>query len=191
MQIKYNKSPRLEKIKYIVIHDTANTGKGADAMAHFNYFNSGNRNASADFFADDKECLKVNDYTKFYTWHCGDGKGKYGITNQNSVGIEICVNSDGDYDKAVKNALKTVRNLMKELGIPINNVVRHYDASRKICPASMSKNNWEMWHKFKESLLDYEEIVRSNAGLEQQTMDYLKNYTYGNALIEKLAKAMM
>ena len=151
-QIAYNKGTRNSVIKYIVIHDTQNTSKGADADAHFNYFNGGNRNSSADFFVDDKKILQVNDYTRYYTWQAGDGKGKYGITNQNSVGVEICVNADGNYEKAVKNAAELVKHLMKELDIPEECVVRHYDASRKNCPASMSGANWAAWYAFKEKI---------------------------------------
>ena len=149
-QIAYNCVKRTSSIKYIVIHDTANMSKAADSNAHFNYFNGGNRNSSADFFIDDKKVLQINDYTKYYTWHVGDGKGKYGITNQNSVGIEICVNADGNYDKAFCNAVGLTKYLMKELNIPAERVVRHYDASRKNCPASMNKGNWEKWEEFKK-----------------------------------------
>ena len=151
-QIEYNKKVRTSEIKYIVIHDTQNKSKGADADAHFKYFNGGNRNSSADFFVDDKKILQVNDYTKYYTWQVGDGKGKYGITNQNSIGIEICVNADGDYGKAFKNAIELTKYLMKELDIPAERVVRHYDASRKNCPASMSENEWAKWYEFKSAL---------------------------------------
>ena len=66
MQIGYNYSVRREPVKYIVVHDTGNTSKGADAMAHYNYFNSGDRQSSADFFVDDKRALCVNDYHKYY-----------------------------------------------------------------------------------------------------------------------------
>lgn len=156
-QIAYNRTPRTQKPVYIVIHDTGNTDKGANANAHFNYFNGGNRNASADFFVDDTQILQVNDYNKFYTWHCGDGKGKYGITNRNSVGIEICVNSDGNYDAAFHNAIGLTKHLMKELNIPLVRVIRHYDASRKNCPASMSKNGWVLWNTFKNKLNENEE----------------------------------
>ena len=149
-QIAYNRVARSGAIKYIVIHDTGNKSKGANAQAHFNYFNGGNRNSSADFFVDDKTVLQVNDYTKYYTWHVGDGKGKYGITNQNSVGIEICVNADGDYNAAYLKAVELTKYLMKQLGIGAERVVRHYDASRKNCPASMSANNWALWEKFKQ-----------------------------------------
>lgn len=191
MQIAYNKTKRSQKPKYIVVHDTGNSGKGANAKAHFNYFNGGDRGASADFFVDDKEALQVNDYNTYYTWHCGDGKGKNGITNSNSVGIEICINSDGDYNKAVMRAQALVAKLMKELNIPLSNVVRHYDASGKICPLTMSKNNWQAWNTFKAGLeLDDAEFVQKAAGLEDKTMTYLKNYTYGKDLLTKLAKAM-
>ena len=151
-QIAYNKTARMQKPVYIVIHDTGNTGKGANANAHFNYFNSGNRNSSADFFVDDTQVLQVNDYTKYYTWHCGDGKGKYGITNSNSIGIEICINSDSNYNTAFQNAVELTKYLMKELNIPLERVVRHYDASRKNCPASMNKNNWALWGTFKKEI---------------------------------------
>ena len=43
-QIAYNRTSRNQKPVYIVIHDTGNPGKGANANAHFNYFNGGNRN---------------------------------------------------------------------------------------------------------------------------------------------------
>lgn len=150
-QIQYNRTKRTGKIYYIVIHDTGNKGKGANADAHFKYFNGGNRNASADFFVDSEKVLQINDYNTYATWHVGDGKGKYGITNQNSVGIEICVNQDGDYDEAVKKAVALTKFLMQKLNIPIERVVRHYDASRKNCPASMTETDWKAYqNKLKE-----------------------------------------
>lgn len=152
-QITYNRSNRAgEKIKYIVIHDTGNSSIGANAIAHYNYFNGGDRSSSADFFIDDAQILCVNDYYKFYTWHCGDGKGRYGISNRNSIGIEICINSDGNRAKAIENAISVTKELMKELDIPIERVVRHYDASRKKCPSTMNKNGWAEWYEFKNKL---------------------------------------
>ena len=151
-QIVYNRTRRTGEIKYIVIHDTANTGVGANADAHFNYFNTGDRQSSADFFVDDTQILQVNDYRIYYTWHCGDGSGKYGITNANSVGIEICVNPESNYDVAFQNTVCLAKHLMDELKIPIERVVRHYDASRKNCPASMSANSWALWNTFKAQL---------------------------------------
>ena len=155
-QMAYNYSRRNQKIKYIVIHDTGNTSLGADAKAHYNYFNGGNRGSSADVFVDENNVMIVNDYNKYYSWHCGDGRGKYGITNANSIGIEICINQDGNFEKAVKNTVEFVKGLMEELNINTNHIVRHYDASRKNCPQSFSKNNWKRWEQFKEKINEKE-----------------------------------
>ncbi len=145
--IKYNFSRRHEKIKYIVIHDTGNSRFGAGAIAHYKYFNSGNKNASAHYFVDDKNIVETVEVS-LAAWHCGDGKGKRGITNQNSIGIEICVNSDSDFNMAKLQAIELIRFLMDSYNIEKKNVVRHYDASRKTCPAAMSADSWAMWEEF-------------------------------------------
>lgn len=146
LQITCNKTARTEKAKYIVVHTTGNYSQSADARAHYEYWDRQYAGQSADFVVDDKEALQINDYTKYYTWHCGDGKGKNGITNANSIGIEICVNRGGDFDKAVENAAELVRKLKAETGI--ENVVRHYDASGKMCPAEFAGDGWAAWYRF-------------------------------------------
>ena len=195
-QIAYNRSIRTSSIKYIVIHDTGNTGKGANAESHYKYFNGGNRGSSADFFVDSIQALQVNDYTKYYTWHCGDGHGKYGITNNNSIGIEICINCDGNYSEAFENAVRLTSQLMSELNIDINHVVRHYDASRKNCPQSMSLNGWSNWHYFKELLGEteeltmeqYEELKQEIAEVKPMIYDYMDNNmpSWAKPTIQKL-----
>lgn len=158
--IKFNTSSRKGmRIKYIVIHDTGNKSKGADAEAHYKYFNGGNRNASAHYFVDETQVLQlVEDDTS--AWAVGDGKNKYGVTNANSLSIEICVNSDGNYGVAVQKTIELTKHLMNKHNIPIENVIRHYDASRKNCPASMAKDNWKAWGEFKEALKDDKPLVK-------------------------------
>lgn len=150
--VKYNFSSRNgEKIKYIVVHDTGNTSEGANANAHYNYFNSKNQGASAHYFVDDTQVLRIiKDEDK--SWHCGDGKGKYGITNENSIGVEMCINKDGDFNRTYQNTVELVKHLMNTYNIPIGRVVRHYDASRKICPNIWKNNNWDKWTQFKIDL---------------------------------------
>lgn len=151
--IKYNFSDRKgEQIKYIVIHDTGNKSVGANAEAHYKYFSGGNRNASAHYFVDDKQVIQIIEDEKA-SWHVGDGAGKFGITNSNSIGIEICVNQDGNYEKAFDNAVQLTKELMKKYNIPVDRVVRHFDASRKVCPASMYPNDWLKWRQFREELI--------------------------------------
>lgn len=154
--IRYNYSSRGgQSVKYIVIHDTGNKNRGANAEMHYRYFDAPGRKASAHYFVDDGKIVQTVEDTNA-AWHVGDGKGKYGITNKNSIGIEICVNSDGNYDKAIENAIKLTRYLMTKHNIPLDYVVRHYDASRKLCPASMSAGDWLKWKEFKKSLAEPE-----------------------------------
>lgn len=159
MPIKFNYSNSANRIiKYIVVHDTGNKDKGANVDSHYNYFNGSDRQSSADFFVDSNKIGQFNpDINNCYTWHCGDGHGEYGITNANSIGVECCINSDGNYDQAVKNTIELVQYLMKTFNIDIGHVVRHYDASRKNCPAVMSANNWAKWTEFKNRLIFKEE----------------------------------
>lgn len=141
---------RKSKITHIVIHDTGNVNPLATALAHYNYFNNNKTVASAHYFVDEKEIVQtVEDHDT--AWHCGDGKGKYGITNSGSIGIEICIN-DGNYTTEIQRTIELTSYLMKKYGVPIENVVRHYDASRKNCPGKLSKNNWEPWRAFKVAL---------------------------------------
>ena len=135
-QIKYNTSKRTKTIKKIIIHYTGNLDKGSNPEMHYKYFNSGNKNSSADFFVDDKSIWQINDYTKYYTWAVGDGSRIPGQTifNSNSVSVEICVNSESSLPIAIENAIYVIQLLMKELNISAENVCRHYDVSRKQCP---------------------------------------------------------
>ncbi|ACB86103.1 peptidoglycan recognition protein family protein [Natranaerobius thermophilus] len=151
--IDYNYSSRQNQtISYLVIHDTGNSRPGADAKAHYHYFNAGNRSASAHYFVDDTQILQlVEDHHA--SWHCGDGRGRYGITNSNSIGIEICINSDGNYAKAVEQTIKLTAYLAEKYTIPHNKIVRHYDVSRKICPGTMSRDNWALWYELKDDVL--------------------------------------
>jgi N-acetylmuramoyl-L-alanine amidase len=149
--INYNYSVRNEPIKYIVLHDV---GAVSSAKNNRDYFNGGNRGSSADFFIDSNNIIQLLDYIKNNSWAVGDGKGQYGITNKNSISIEMCLEANLRPSSAtVTNTIDLVQKLMLELNIPIENVLRHYDASRKLCPMSMSDNNWTLWYEFKKQLI--------------------------------------
>ena len=150
---KANRTKASKKIKYIVVHYT---GSKASAKNNCIYFarEGAEANASADFFIDkDGTIWKYNQPTKAYSWHCGDGHGKYGITNSNSVGIEV-VSAGEEYTYRQKLALKKlVLYLMEYFSVPADHVVRHYDASRKSCPlaysGSLSTTKGRKWKKLR------------------------------------------
>ncbi|OQR57636.1 S-layer homology domain-containing protein [Bacillus sp. CDB3] len=134
------------KPNYITIHETDNYSVGANAKNHAQYLYSQatgttDRSASWHFTVDDKEIyqhLPLNENG----WHAGDGAE--GTGNRESIAIEIAVNQDGDYNKAVENARKLAAYLMGELNIPLENVKKHQFWSGKNCPAIMINNNaWE------------------------------------------------
>ena len=159
--VVFNFSKRTDKIKYIVIHDTGNKGVGADALAHFTYFNGANRDASAHYFVDDKRIVEIIEPLNSRAWHCGDGKGKYGITNDNSVGVEMCINVDGDFNKTFDKTVELTKHLMKRFNIDADHVVRHYDASRKQCPGSLFQNSYGYsWDNFKNRIKDKKTLYR-------------------------------
>lgn len=146
--IKFNHNKGRNSPKYIVVHDTGNPNAGA--LNHWKYFGGGDRQSSAHYFVDNDNIIQiVADGDS--AWHCGDGKRKYGITNHNSLSIEICL--PGNLEKSISNALALTKHLMQKHGISPENVVRHYDASRKTCPRSMSGNSWARWTKFKGDLV--------------------------------------
>lgn len=119
---------------YIVVH---NTGSSASAKNNCIYFAREGRKtqASADYFIDkDGSVYQYNAWQYAYSWHCGDGHGAYGITNANSIGIEVVSADDKFTDAEIAALRKLVKKLMQKCGIPASHVVRHYDASRKSCP---------------------------------------------------------
>src|SRR5690606_32325227 len=134
--------------KYIVIHETANTRAGANANAHARLQASGNsRAASWHYTVDDKEIVQSFDDNK-QCWHAGN---RY--YNENSIGIEICVNEDGDFKKAVDNAVKLTKYLMSKYNIPTSNVIQHNTASGKNCPANLRNGKKGItWTDFKQML---------------------------------------
>lgn len=175
---KYNNSSRNgQTIKYLVFHYTGNEGDTAENNAK--YFNKGNQGASAHYFVSDEQIYQVVEDDRA-AWSVGDGNGKYGITNSNSINIEMCCWTDGTVsEKTENNALELGKYLMKKHGIPIENVVRHYDASRKICP-NWSDNNWSRWIDFKNKLVDkYQEskpIIKEESKLLEKCKGNVLNF---------------
>jgi len=148
--------------QYIVVHDTGNLTDSDEGNA--NHFCSGTRNSSAHKFVDDDSVttLVKDDDCSF---HCGDGHGAYGITNRNSLGVEMCRRNGTVSTRTEDNTLLVVRAWMDKYGIPIERVVRHYDASRKCCPASFGDNGWARWWAFKSKLAGTTVVACASGGV--------------------------
>lgn len=172
------------EIKYLVIHYTAGaSSKSGSALACRNVFLR--VRSSADFAVDDNTMMQINpDPLTWYCWAVGDGKGAYGVVNKNCISIEMCSNltkgttgkvpnHEGWYftEATINNTLKLCRMLMEKYNIPLENVIRHYDASHKLCPgvigwnpgtiydkvtgkATSMKSTEEKWIEFKKRLAE-------------------------------------
>lgn len=156
IDINYSKGVTISP-KFIVIHDTDNRSYGANAKANRDYFaNHPNAQASAHYTVDQSNIIQVLEDT-WKGWHVGD---KYNpiVGNSNTIGIELCVNVDNNFNKTLENGIALTKYLMEKYNIPAQNVIRHYDVTGKICPKYMIWDKPQLWDYFKSS------IAQGNSG---------------------------
>ena len=159
---------RTQPIEYIVVHYTAN--KGDTAQNNLDYFARTKTGTSAHYFVDENEvCQSVQDTD--VAWHCGSKNPRHPYCrNANSIGIEMC-NSVGGVPEAIRDRTAAfVRQKMKEYGLDVNHVLRHYDATGKRCPAPWVDNPAE-WMEFKKMLEEDDDM--SYEQFEQYMNRYL------------------
>ena len=160
------------KIEYLVMHYV---GAVSTARNNASYFKNTYRGASAHYFVDDNEVVQVVE-DKDIAWHCGNDIYYCGARNSNSLSIEMCCYrmSNGNLNITADTearAVELAKELMKKYNIPISNVVRHYDVTRKNCPAPFVSDQ-KRWNNFKKKLqeqsteekekyTDYEKRVRN------------------------------
>ena len=128
----YNTKPN---VQYVVIHYTGNYADNARSNAIYFYNNQSSVQGSAHFFVDSGSVVYASVSEQKSAWHVGDGRGSYGLTNYNSLGIEMATSGAYMVSSATENvAAQLAADLLKKYGLGINSLKRHYDASRKDCP---------------------------------------------------------
>lgn len=128
------------EIKYIVIHETDNKAPGSDAKNHAKFLKENNESTTSWHYTVDDHEIYHHIPDDEIAYHAGDKDGnKYGI------GIELCVNTDGDFEKTFANAAKLVAYLLKSYNLSLESIKMHHDFSGKDCPHSIIENN-----RFKE-----------------------------------------
>ena len=154
---------------YIVIHNTDNERRGADAKAHAEgLYNGDMENMSWHYVVDDHSWYQCIVHERG-AWHVGKNYGTnnlFGIVhNRNSICIEMCVNAGYDYEAAFQNTVMLTRYLMQELGIDADHVVSHYDVCSKNCPSAIRAHG--DWNRFKQ-LITEEEIDEAPAEEQEE-----------------------
>lgn len=163
---------RVQNIKYIVLHYTANNGDTAEGNC--NYFASSGRNASAHYFVDENNIYQsVADMDT--AWSVGSSSYVHGICrNSNSISVEMCsrLDSYGNYyikEETISNAVKLFTVLMGKYNVPVENILRHYDVTGKKCPEPFVRNI-SQWTAFKKRL-EEEKLEKSAIKISVNGMD--------------------
>lgn len=174
--------------EYITIHNTADSGVDVYRMSEYVTTQTGYK--SWHFTVGSKE---IHQHLPIIEsgWHSGDGQN--GTGNRKSIGIEIC-----EVDGAEELAIKFVAELLKALNMSIDKVVPHKHWSGKNCPRLILPH----WNGFIEDIrkemnkvvLTVEEakkLLKENANIDDNSIQYLEYYKYSEDLIKKLAGAMV
>lgn len=162
--------------KALVIHWTANLNARADAVANRNYFNSGVA-ASAHYIVDDHQIVQCIPEDEM-AYHVGAKTYKpaalqklSSYPNNCTLGIEMCVNADGDFTKTYQNTVELATDILKGHGWGVDRLWRHYDVTGKDCPRYFvddatarqfgfvgAATGWEQFRKDVGSLLISKEV---------------------------------
>lgn len=133
-----------KKIKYIVIHETGNTGTNANAASHNKYIHKAaqEKQLSWHYTVDDHEIYQHLPDNEI-GFHAGDGLKRDG-GNMNGIGIEMCVNPENDYEQTLKNTEILVHYLLESYDLDRKDVKKHEDFSGKICPEKLiEEKKWD------------------------------------------------
>lgn len=164
----------IENKKYLVIHWV---GAASTAKNNAQYFANNKRLlASAHFFVDDTE-IWASVPMEDTAFSVGDGQGKKGITNENSINIEMCckVATIDELSYAGYTITEKTKNQAALLAAcillkyPNLILARHYDASGKWCPGLYVEYPL-YWQKFKDKVYYYKELVGGDFMWEQELM---------------------
>ncbi|MDH6351947.1 N-acetylmuramoyl-L-alanine amidase [Brevibacillus sp. 1238] len=170
--------------KGLVIHWTANEGKGADAVANRNYFNKPTTEASAHYIVDDRQIIRCLPETEM-GYHVGAKSYKpeavarlSSYPNNATIGIEMCVNADGDFKVMYQRTVELAADILKRYGWSVDKLWRHFDITGKNCPAYFVSDDFsrrftgltatQAWSKFKA---DVEQALKPNPQPAQKPVD--------------------
>lgn len=128
------------EIKYIVLHETGNFERGTDAECHSLLLTENSQDSTSWHYTVDDHEIYHHIPDDEIAWHAGDGSKPDG-GNTCGIGIELCVNEDGDFEKTFDNAARLVAYLLNAYELYTSSIKKHGDFISKDCPNSIIKNN--------------------------------------------------
>lgn len=139
----------LTTVKGIVVHYTANPG--TSAMANRNYFES--RKGEKEAAANKVSSHYIIGITGKIVQCIPENEIAYASNNRNgdTISIECChPDSSGKFTQKTYDSLVHLTSyLCDKYEIEPNNIIRHYDVTKKLCPKYYVKNpnKWRQFHK--------------------------------------------
>ena len=203
---------KLTNILGLVIHWTANTSNGADDIANVRYFgrqyekdngrweeintNDPFRYGSAHYIVD-QDSIQLSIPEDEVAYHVGAktytnfAKQKFtqnGICKPNyfTIGIEMCVNKDNNWEKTVELTAELASDIMLRYKLNIDQIIRHYDITGKICPKPYVDNP-KAWSDFK-ALVAKKIKQKTIAEVINLFKDSNKVSAFAKSSVEKLEK---
>lgn len=148
-------------VEWIVIHETDNFRPGADAEAHAAFLlNLGENDdpRSWHYTVDDHQIYHhLPDDEAAY--HASDKLNPHG-GNLNGIGIEMCVNEDGNYEQTLENTIQLTAKLMLEYNLRRGDIQTHqyFSPTDKVCPAKLLEE--ERWEEFLDRVEEARKAAR-------------------------------
>ena len=156
-----NRSGRKLSPTQIAVHNTDNTSRGADALAHSKHLinnagDSGYGPTSWHYTVDDTRVVKHLPLNE-------RGIHAYASGNGVSIGIEMCMNSDGNWKQTVDRTTRLLAVLCHDFGWSISAISQHNhypraNGTRKNCPSRIRSGydgiTWQDFIVLAEDYLD-------------------------------------
>ena len=180
--------------KYLVIHWV---GAVSTAKNNADYFYNKYIGASAHYFvdgnADENQAIWQIVGENNAAWHVGAKTYKHTeCRNTNSIGIEICCikkNGQTIMDPiAIDRASKLAKSIVDMWGIKKKNILRHWDITRKNCPAEFVANETR-WNNFINKIYDSNPVEPESGDMEIDKKTFEKLVKNSGSL-DQVAKAL-
>jgi len=150
---------KITAVKFIVCHDTGNSGSTASGNVSYFIKSANEISASAHFFVDDKEtinCIPENEKA----WHVRylskvDNTMYMADANDVALGVELCYGGEIDNQKAYSNYCALIAHLCIKYHLnPRKDLVAHQtlDASHRTDPLNAFSKIGKTWEQFIEDV---------------------------------------
>lgn len=159
--------PNDDNILFIVVHETGIRTPGRDAKfySEFQYnkayvVDEPDAWTSWHYTVDDHSIYQsFQDQTE--CWHSGNG-------NIYGIGIEMCLNNDGNYNASLVNNARLIASLLIKHNLGMKSMKMHHDYSSKSCPETMIMQ--KRWFEFLK-MISHEYV--SQTLLKQFDIEYI------------------